>query len=178
VVDHILEQRLVIGRPRPEVFAFFADPTRARRLMPAWIRVTLLSETGQEVGAGTVLDYRVACLGLPFAWRTFVREFDPPFRFLDVQLRGPFARWEHRHRFQAEGDGTLMEDRLVYRLPLGLVGWTAHTVALRHLMAAAWRRRRERIGELVGPVSDPPADHSGRPVSARTATRRRRSTDR
>ena len=34
MVDHILEQRLVIGRARPEVFAFFADPARARRLLP------------------------------------------------------------------------------------------------------------------------------------------------
>ena len=103
MVDHILEQRLVIGRARPEVFAFFADPTRVGRLLPPWIRVTLLSGAGTTVGAGTVLDYRVTCLGLPFAWRAFVREFDPPFRFLDVQLRGPFARWEHRHRFLADG---------------------------------------------------------------------------
>jgi hypothetical protein len=155
MVDHIIEERLVIGRARPEVFAFFADPARAGCLMPSWIRVTLLGGTGQPVGAGTVLDYRVTCLGLSVAWRAFVREFDPPFRFLDVQLRGPFTRWEHRHRFLADGDVTLMEDRLVYRLPLGLVGWAAHAVALRHLMAAAWRRRRERIGELVGPVSSP-----------------------
>ena len=34
-------------------------------------------------------------------WRVMVREFDPPYRFVDVQLWGPFARWEHRHRFVA-----------------------------------------------------------------------------
>jgi ligand-binding SRPBCC domain-containing protein len=106
--------------------------------------------------AGTALDYRLTCLGVSVGWRIFVREFDPPFRFLDVQLRGPFARWEHRHRFLAGRGGTLMEDRLVYRLPLGLLGRAAHVAALRRLMAAAWRHRTRRIAELLGPVTPPP----------------------
>jgi ligand-binding SRPBCC domain-containing protein len=156
VIDHIIEQRLLIGRARPEVFAFFADPTSTGRLLPPWIRVTLVGGARRAVEAGMILDYRVACLRVPVRWRAFVRECDPPFRFLDVQLRGPFARWEHRHRFLAEGAGTLMEDRLVYRLPLGLLGRAAHTMAVGHLMAAAWRHRTRRIGELVGPVSWPP----------------------
>ena len=155
MVDHILEQRLLIGRARPEVFAFFADPACASRLVPPWIRVTLLSGAGKAVVAGTVLDYRITCLGVPFAWRAFVREFDPPFRFLDAQLRGPFARWEHRHRFLTDDNGTLMEDRLVYRLPLGLVGRAVHAVVLGRLMTAAWRHRTQRIGALIGPVSSP-----------------------
>lgn len=151
MVDHILEQRLVIDRARPEVFAFFADPHRACRLLPPWIRVRIMTGLA-PVGAGTVLDCRVRCLGVPFAWRLFVREFDPPFRFLDVQLRGPFARWEHRHRFLAAGGATMMEDRLMYRLPLGLAGRAAHAAALGRLMRAAWRYRAQRIAELVGPV--------------------------
>jgi len=153
MVDHIIQRRVVIGRSRPEVFAFFADPACASQLLPSWFSARLLSATGRPVAAGTVLDFRVTCLGVPFAWRAFVREFDPPFRFLDVQLCGPFARWEHRHRFMADAAGTLMEDRLVYRLPLGLLGRAAHVVAVAHFMAAAWRHRTRRIGELVGPVS-------------------------
>src|SRR5262245_11714366 len=156
MVDHILQQRLVIGRARPEVFAFFADPARTAGLLPSWIRRTVVGETGTPE-AGAVFDYRVVCLGVPFAWRAFIREFDPPFRFLDVQLRGPFARWEHRHRFMADGGDTLMEDRLVFRLPLGLAGQAAHAVALRYLVAAAWKHRTRRIAQLVGPVSAPPS---------------------
>jgi ligand-binding SRPBCC domain-containing protein len=91
--------------------------------------------------------------GLPLRWRGLVREFDPPFRFLEVQVQGPFARWEHRHRFLARGPTTLMEDRLVYRLPFGWGGRAAHVVLGERLMAAAWAYRRHRIEELVGPVS-------------------------
>jgi ligand-binding SRPBCC domain-containing protein len=156
MIDHIIEQRLVIARDRPEVFAFFADPHRPGQLLPRWIRMTLVSGAERTMEAGTALDYRLACLGVSVGWRIFVREFDPPFRFLDVQLRGPFARWEHRHRFLAGRGGTLMEDRLVYRLPLGLLGRAAHVAALRRLMAAAWRHRTRRIAELLGPVTPPP----------------------
>jgi hypothetical protein len=156
MVDHVIEQRLVIGRPRPIVFAFFADPRQAVRLTPPWLSLRALG--GEARRAGAVLDYRLRCLGIPLTTRGFVRECDPPFRFLEAQVRGPFARWEHRHRFVAiSATSTLMEDRLVYRLPWGLVGRAAHLFLARHLMAAAWAYRTRRIGELLGPVSPPEA---------------------
>ena len=153
MVDHIVLQRLNIGRARPEVFAWFADPRQASRLLPRWIGLSLACGAAPVMAAGAVLDFRVTCLGVPFSWRMFVREFDPPVRFLVVQIRGPFARWEHRHRFLAADGRTVMEDRLVYRLPLGLVGAAAHAALVGRLMAAAWRFRTRRIGELVGPVT-------------------------
>ena len=156
MVDHIIEQRLVIGRPRPDVFAFFADTSHVNRLTPPWLRVTLLGGEARR-RAGAVLDYRVVCFGVPVSWRAFVREFDPPYRFLEVQLRGPFARWEHRHRFLATGGTTLMEDRLVYRLPFGLLGRAVHPILVGRVVGAAWAYRTRRIGELVGPVSSPEA---------------------
>src|SRR2546421_12911204 len=102
--------------------------------------------------AGTVLDYRIRWLGLPLGLRMFVREYDPPYRFLDVQLRGPYARWEHRHRFLEEDDGTVVEDRVVYRLPLGPLGRLAHTVLVGRQLRAAWEYRTRRLGGLLGPI--------------------------
>jgi ligand-binding SRPBCC domain-containing protein len=149
MVDHIIEQRLVIGRPRPIVFAFLADPRHAIQLSPPWLQVRVLG--GQARRAGAVLDYRLRCLGVPLSMRGFVREYDPPFRFLEVQVRGPFARWEHRHRFLAIGAATtLMEDRLVYRLPGGLLGHALHLLVAGHLMRAAWAYRTRRIADLLG----------------------------
>jgi hypothetical protein len=152
MIDHILERRLVIDRPRPDVFAFFADAGRVRQLTPPWVRLEHVRGPVQ-LTAGAVVDYRMLLFGLPLAWRGFVREFDPPFRYLEVQLRGPFARWEHRHRFLARGAATLMEDRLVYRLPFGWAGHAAHVALVARMMRAAWTYRTERIEALVGPVS-------------------------
>ena len=94
--DHILERRVWLPRPRPEVFDFFADAGNLSVIQPPWARPRWLAPP-PRLAAGAVLDFRVRWL--PIAWRVMIREFDPPYRFVDVQLRGPFARWEHRHRF-------------------------------------------------------------------------------
>ena len=152
MADHILETRLWIARPRPEVFAFFADPANLPRLSPGWARLTLVAAP-RALEAGAILDLRVRWLGVPLAWRAVIREWDPPYRFVDVQVRGPYARWEHRHRFLDADGGTWVEDRVTYRLPLGPLGRAMHAALVGRQLAALWRYRRARLGELVGPVS-------------------------
>ncbi|HEU5322064.1 MAG TPA: SRPBCC family protein, partial [Methylomirabilota bacterium] len=98
-----------LAKPRPEVFAFFADPASLARLTPPAYRLRLLTRDAR-LATGAVVEYRLRWLGLPLRWRAFVREWDPPHRFVDVQVRGPYARWEHRHRFLSEGGGTWVED--------------------------------------------------------------------
>ena len=111
------------------------------RLTPVWRAPQLLTPSPIRMRAGTVLDYRIRWLGLPLGLRMFVREWDPPFRFLDVQLRGPYARWEHRHLFLEESGGTRVEDRLVYRLPLGPLGRLAHLALVGWQLERTWRER-------------------------------------
>ena len=151
MADHVLETRVWLGRPRPDVFAFFADPANLAQLTPPWLRVRLLTPHA-VLATGAVLDYELRWLGLPLRWRAFVREYDPPYRFLDVQVRGPYARWEHRHRFLEEDGGTVVEDRLVYRLPLGPLGRALHAVLVGRQLRAAWAYRERRLGEVLGPL--------------------------
>jgi ligand-binding SRPBCC domain-containing protein len=155
MADHVLEARLWLGRPRPDVFAFFADPKNLERLTPPTLHLRLVTPA-PVMTAGAVLDYRLRWLGAPIRWRAFVREFDPPFRFLDVQLRGPYARWEHRHRFLEADGGTLMEDRVVYRLPLGGVGRVLHAALVGRQLRAVWAYRTRQLATVLGPVR--PAD--------------------
>jgi ligand-binding SRPBCC domain-containing protein len=155
MADYVLESRVRLARPRAEVFAFFADPASLALLTPPAFRLRLLTAL-PALHAGAVLDLRLVWLGVPVRWRAFIREFDPPYRFVDVQVRGPYARWEHRHRFLADGDGTWVEDRVTYRLPGGLLGRVAHALVVRRQLAALWAYRRRRLGELLGPVSPRP----------------------
>jgi uncharacterized protein len=153
MADFIVESRMWLPKPRSEVFAFFADPANLPSLSPPSLRVRLVT-TPPAMAAGAVFDLRLAWLGLPLRWRVFVREYDPPVRFLDVQVRGPCARWEHRHLFLSEGDGTRVEDRVVYRLPLGVVGQVAHALVVGRQLRALWAYRRRRIDEVLGPVRE------------------------
>ena len=156
MADHILERRLWLPRSRPELFDFFADPSNLSRVQPAWARPRWIAPPPPRLTAGAVLDFRVD--GLPVAWRVMVRELDAPYRFVDVQLCGPFARWEHRHRF-VEGPGggepggppgTWIEDRVTYRLPGAALGRLAHALGAGGRVRALFEYRDRRLRELFG----------------------------
>jgi ligand-binding SRPBCC domain-containing protein len=153
--DYILESRVWLPKPRAEVFAFFAEPANLALITPKWLGFQLLAPT-LPLGPFAILDYRIRWLGLPLRWRTFIREYDPPGRFVDVQVRGPYERWEHRHLFVEERGGTWVEDRVTYRLPLGFLGRALHDLLVRRQLTAIWSHRRRRLSELIAPVSDTP----------------------
>ena len=154
MADYIIERRLWLPRPRPEVFAFFADPRNLAVVQPPWARPVWLAEPPARLEAGAFLDFAVRAAGVRLRWRVMVREYDPPFRFVDVQLRGPFARWEHRHRFlegpETDGRGlvgTWMEDRVTYRLPGGALGKVAHTLGAGRRLREVFDFRDARLRE-------------------------------
>lgn len=146
--DLVLESRLLLARPRPEVFAFVADPRNLPRLLPRAQRLRV--NAPPALHAGAVLDMEVRWLGVSLRWRAFVREWDPPYRFVDVQVRGPWARWEHRHRFLEADGGTLMLDRIVYRPPLGPLGRLAHVLLLERQLRRLWAHRQRRLAAELG----------------------------
>jgi ligand-binding SRPBCC domain-containing protein len=154
MADYILESRVWLARARPEVFAFFAAAENLVKLTPPSWRLEIVGGP-PALSSSAVLDLKLSWLGVPMTWRAFIREWDPPYRFVDVQVRGPYARWEHRHRFLEERGGTWVEDRVTYRLPMGPLGRAAHALLVRRQIAAMWRYRTMRLGELVGPVSSP-----------------------
>jgi len=70
-------------------------------------------------------------------------------------VRGPYARWEHRHRFLEEGGGTWVEDRVTYRLPAGPLGQAAHALLVKRQLRELWEYRHQQLAELVKPLSAP-----------------------
>ena len=156
MADYILESRVWLARARTDVFAFFTESSNLVLLTPASFGLRVVGGP-HALSNGAVVDLRMSWLGVPVRWRAFIREWDPPYRFVDVQVRGPYARWEHRHRFLEEQGGTWVEDRVTYRLPLGPLGRAAHALLVHRQIAAMWSFRTRRLGELVGPVSSPGA---------------------
>jgi len=158
MADHVLETRFWLSHPRAQVFEFFADPRHLALVQPESGRLRWLAPPPGRLEAGSVLDFSVRILGVPRRWRVIIREWDPPYRFVDAQLWGPFARWEHRHRFlegpEREGapgpEGSWVEDRLTYRLPGGVLGSLAHALFARQRIATLFAHRERRLRELLG----------------------------
>ena len=97
---------------------------------------------------GTLLEYRLGLFGIRFNWRTRIVAWDPPHGFVDVQLSGPYALWEHTHAFAATATGTLIDDRVRYRLPLTPLGDAAHPLVRRQL-ARIFSYRQDAVRELL-----------------------------
>ena len=110
-----LERSTPVERPLEEVFAFFADAGNLEALTPPWLSFEILTPRPIAMRAGTVIDYRLRWRGIPMRWRSEITVWEPPCRFVDVQLRGPYRRWVHEHRFRAERAGTVVTDRVDYR---------------------------------------------------------------
>lgn len=147
--NRLFEAETFLPIPRREVFDFFATAENLERITPPELRFRILSPTPIEVDRGTLIDYRLRLFGLPFRWRTRITVWDPPHRFVDEQLSGPYRTWIHLHAFEEVEGGTRMQDRVRYRLPLGPLGAVALPV-VRAQVERIFAYRERAIRELLG----------------------------
>jgi NADH dehydrogenase len=141
-----------------KVFAFFSRPENLGRIMPPEFGIVIRG-ADRAMRAGQVIDYTVRpLLGIPTPWRARIDAYDPPHAFVDVQLRGPYRRWEHRHMFSAVENGTRIDDEIVYELPFGRFGDALHDRLVRPVLERMFRYRAAAIHAIFAPagVADPP----------------------
>ncbi len=122
IEGHVLEAEQWIPRPVGEVFSFFAQAENLEKLTPAFLGFHVVDMSTKDLEEGTKIRYRLNIHGIPVGWTTEIMEWVPGVRFVDNQLKGPYAVWHHTHTFQAKDGGTLMRDRVLFQLPLGILG--------------------------------------------------------
>jgi ligand-binding SRPBCC domain-containing protein len=155
-----------VPEPAEKVFPFFADAYNLERITPPFLGFHVRSVSTPQVGEGTVLRYRLRIHGIPVLWRSRIEEWQPPRRFVDRQLFGPYAAWHHTHDFITAGSGTLLRDTVRYRL---------RCAVMQHLPVLAWVHRDVRaifayrqqvIRSIFGAATDAnPAPRWTRPAS-------------
>ncbi|MGA2247265.1 MAG: SRPBCC family protein [Verrucomicrobiota bacterium] len=104
--------------PPEELFSFFANAANLDALTPPWLNFHISTPLPITLPEGALVDYRRRVRGVPLRWRTRINVWEPPRRFADEQLRGPYRQWLHEHTFDARNGGTLARDRVRYAVPL------------------------------------------------------------
>lgn len=147
--ETILTRTQLLPRPREEVFAFFGDALNLEAITPPWLKFRVLTPPSIIMRPGCLLDYHLQLFGVPFRWRTEIEAWEPPLRFIDRQLRGPYALWHHTHEFEETEHGTLMRDVVRYRIGWGPLGTLAGTLFVRRMLEAIFDYRAEQVDQLL-----------------------------
>jgi ligand-binding SRPBCC domain-containing protein len=143
-----LHREQVVRMPVEQAFRFFEDPSNLAKITPADLNLVITNDPG-PMRAGSEITYTIRWMGLPLRWRTLIKEYEPPWRFVDVQLRGPYAKWEHTHTLVPEGDHTRMVDDVEYRLPFGWLGQLVAGWLVGWQLKSVFDYRHEQIEKLL-----------------------------
>ena len=147
---HVLRREQHLPAPPADVFPFFGDALNLEAITPPWLGFRVVTPGPLAMGPGTLIEYRLRLHGVPVRWRTRIAVWEPPHRFVDVQLSGPYRLWHHTHEFErAAGGGTTMHDVVRYALPLGPLGEAAHRLFVARDLARIFDFRSEVVGTVL-----------------------------
>ena len=141
-------------RASPErVFAFHELPDVLSLLMPPWESARVIQPAKiSEVGTQAIIETKI--LGpIKVRWVAEHTVYDPPHMFEDVQVKGPFRSWRHRHLVEPHEEGAVLRDEIDYEPPLGFLGRAVAPLlvqrrlrklfAYRHEVTRRWCERKD-----------------------------------
>ena len=147
--EHLFTSELWLPCSPTEIYPFFADAKNLGSLTPTWVHFEILTPGPIEMRVGTLIDYRIRLHGIPVQWRTRITVWEPPSRFVDEQIKGPYRRWIHEHRFEKSGEGTLCYDRVRYSV---LGGWLVQRIFVQRDVSRIFAFREAKLIELFNPA--------------------------
>ena len=144
-----MKKELFVKRELREVFAFFEQPENLERLTPSTLGFKILTPSPIKMKEGALIDYTIRLGGVPVHWQTLISDYDPPYRFVDEQLKGPYTFWHHTHTFTEKDGGTLIADEVRYVLPFGILGRFVHSLFVKRQLMHIFDFRSSVIKEIL-----------------------------
>lgn len=148
MITHKIETSMHLPLRIEDVFLFFCEAENLQRITPPELDFRILTPLPISIGLGTTVDYQLRLFRVPFRWRSEITVWDPPGCFVDIQVSGPYKLWEHTHLFYCDDKGTLIEDRVIYRLPCWPLGEIVYPLV--HLqLKRIFSYRQQTISDIL-----------------------------
>ncbi len=166
---YTLKREQVVPRPLENVFPFFTKAENLALITPPSLGFRVLTPSPVAMDRGRIIDYTIKLLGVEVRWRSMITTFEPPLRFVDEQIMGPYSFWHHTHTFETRGADTLVCDEVRYALPLPMPGIPRDLLQrmyVRPNLEYIFDYRRDVIAKMFGSVvqetsPDPPSPEAG-----------------
>ena len=139
------ESQLWLRQSRDNVFAFFSDAQNLDLITPPWLHFWTTTPGSSEMRLDTIIDHRLRVHGVPLRWRSEITLWDPPARFVDEQVRGPYRLWIHEHRFEEQNGGTLVHDHVRYAVLFDVL---LHRLLIRPDIERIFAYREKKLREI------------------------------
>ncbi len=145
-----LTDAFIVKADLQQTWSFFATADNLPAITPPWLRFTVTTPGPIHIQQDTHIAYTIRWAGLPIHWRTRIIDWTPPRQFIDLQLNGPYTLWHHQHTFEPVADGTLCRDRVLYKIPFGILGQMMNGLVVRKQLTDIFEFRRKVIAERLG----------------------------
>lgn len=118
----VFEKSVQVAVPVDRLWGWHCQPGAFERLAPAWQKLALAGEHS-ALEDGSEVCFHLQKGPIRLKWRARLGPVEPPRRFVDTQVEGPFAFWQHAHEMIGESEGrSKLVDTVTYALPAGLGG--------------------------------------------------------
>ena len=145
-----LTDRFEVNADAAKTWSFFSDAENLPRITPPGLAFKIVTPRPIHIEQDSLLDYTIKWAGLPVNWRTKIIDWQPPHRFIDLQIRGPYVLWHHHHMFEPIEGGTRCSDRVIYKLPMGWISRPVHALVVKKQLLDIFRFRRRVITSDLG----------------------------
>ncbi len=135
-----------------QAWDFFSLASNLEKITPKELDFRIIAKPDvPRIFSGMRIQYKVRpLLNIAVKWETEIGEVDAPFKFMDKQLKGPYALWEHTHLFEEVPGGVKMTDVVSYALPLGWLGMLMHNIVVKKKLEEIFTYREKVVKDLFG----------------------------
>jgi len=142
---YCLSKSQIVKRPLQEVFDFFKRPENLAKITPKSLGFKILTPLPLKMREGMIIDYTVKPVLIRIHWRTLITAYEPPYKFIDEQMKGPYIFWHHTHTFEEVDEGTKIKDEVRYVIPFGWLGQMVHALLIKRQLESIFDFRTKVI---------------------------------